>query len=214
MWLWAAVLESTCTAAARHLGILQSADDSGAVIAARPEYYGLLLFALAGSGTLLETQLSAGSVDATAYAVRTASGGLNLIVVNKDEEQNLSLTIQTGQKIGTATLQMMTGGSLAATSGVTIQSAAVNQDGSFSPATPEILIPSANLTTCSHSEAERGAYQPHLIVESEPLHGKKQGVEKDREIEKDAAILNVIKVILNGFMDSELAVSAELPEAG
>jgi hypothetical protein len=43
---------------------------------------------------------------------------------------------------------MMTGGSLAATSGVTIQSAAVNQDGSFSPATPEILIPSANLTTC------------------------------------------------------------------
>ncbi len=89
-----------------------------------------------------------GSVDATAYAVRTASGGLNLIVVNKDEVQNLSLTIQTGQKIATATLQLMTGGSLAATTGVTIQSAAVNQNGSFSPATPEILIPSANLTTC------------------------------------------------------------------
>ena len=118
------------------------------VIAARPEYYGLLLFALAGSGTLLETQLLAGSVDVTAYAVRTASGGLNLIVVNKDAVHNLSLTIQTAQKIGTATLQLMTGGSLAATSGVTIQSAAVNQDGSFAPASPEILIPSANLTTC------------------------------------------------------------------
>src|SRR5665811_771250 len=57
----------------------------------------------------------------TAYAVRTASGGLNLIVVNKDELQNLTLTIQTSQSIQTATLQSMTGSSLAATSGVTIQ---------------------------------------------------------------------------------------------
>jgi hypothetical protein len=129
-------------------GYTPIADDSGAVLAARPEYYGLLLFALAGSGTLLETQLSVGSADVTAYAVRTASGGLNLIVVNKDAVHNLSLTIQTSQKIAAATLQIMTGGSLAATSGVTIQSAAVNQDGSFAPASPETLIPSANLTTC------------------------------------------------------------------
>ena len=77
-----------------------------------------------------------GSVDATAYAVRTASGGLNLIVVNKDEVQNLSLTIQTGQKIATATLQTDDRRKPGATSGVTIQSAAVNQDGSFSPASP------------------------------------------------------------------------------
>jgi hypothetical protein len=97
---------------------------------------------------LLETRLSAGSVDATAYAVRTASGGLNLMVVNKDAVQNLSLTIEAGQKIGTATLQMMTGGSLAATSGVTIQKAAVNPDGTFAPASPETLISSASLTTC------------------------------------------------------------------
>ena len=41
-------------AVVRRLAILRSADDSGAVIAARPEYYGLLLFALAGSGTLLK----------------------------------------------------------------------------------------------------------------------------------------------------------------
>ncbi len=53
-----------------------------------------------------------------------------------------------------------------------------------------------------------------MMDESEPLHGKKQGVEKNGEIEKDAAILNVIKVVLNGFMDRELAVTAELPEAG
>jgi hypothetical protein len=130
-------------------GYTPIADHSGSVIEARPEYYGLLLFALAGPGTLLETQLSAGGVDATAYAVRTASGGLNLIVVNKDTQQNLTLTIETNQKIETAALETMAGPSLAATSGVTIQGATVNADGSFTPANPETLTPAGTQTTCS-----------------------------------------------------------------
>ena len=44
----------------RSPGYTPIADDSGGVIEARPEYYGLLLFALAGHGTLLETQLVGG----------------------------------------------------------------------------------------------------------------------------------------------------------
>ena len=130
------------------LATLRSADDSGAVIEARPEYYGLLLFTLAGAGTLLETQLSAGKVDVTAYAVRTASGGLNLMLVNKDTLQNLTLTIQTNQRIETASPQTMTGPSLAAISGVTIQGATIDTDGSFAPASPVTLTVSASQTTC------------------------------------------------------------------
>jgi hypothetical protein len=118
------------------------------VIEARPEYYGLLLFALAGTGTLLATQLSAGSVDATAYAVRTQSGGLNLIVVNKDSLQNLTLTIKASQTIQTASMQLVTGPTLAALSGVTIQGATMNKDGSFAPASPGTLTPAAGQTTC------------------------------------------------------------------
>jgi hypothetical protein len=129
-------------------GYTPISDDSGAVIEARPEYYGLLLFALAGLGTLLETQLSAGSVDVTAYAVRNPSGGLNLIVVNKDTLQNLTHTIETSQSIQTATLETMTGPSLAAISGVTIQGATVNSDGSFAPASADTLTPSGTQTTC------------------------------------------------------------------
>jgi hypothetical protein len=83
-------------------GYTPIADDDGGVIEARPEYYGLLFFTLAGTGTLLDTQLSAGSVDATAYGVRAATGGLNLVVVNKDTLQNLILTIETNQNIQTA----------------------------------------------------------------------------------------------------------------
>ncbi len=129
-------------------GYTPIADDSGAVIEARPEYYGLLLFTVAGSGTLLETHLSAGNVDVTAYALRTASGGLNLMLVNKDTLQNLTLTIQTNQRIETATAQTMTGPSLSATSGVTIQGATVSKDGSFAPASPVTLTASASQTTC------------------------------------------------------------------
>jgi hypothetical protein len=129
-------------------GYTPIADDSGAVTGARPEYYGLLLCALAGSGTLLQTQLSAGGINATGYALRTASGGLNLMLVNKDTRQNLLINIQANQKVRTASLLMMTGASLSATSGVTIQGAEVNNDGGFAPASPTSLVPSATRTTC------------------------------------------------------------------
>jgi hypothetical protein len=129
-------------------GYTPIADDSGGVIEARPEYYGLLFFSMAGPGTLLETQLSAGGVDATAYAVRSASGGLNVMLVNKDPLQNLTITIETNQRIQTATLQLMTGASLAAINGVVIQGATVNKDGSFAPVSPDTLTPSGTQTTC------------------------------------------------------------------
>jgi len=58
---------------------------------------------------LLETQLSVGSVDATAYAVRSAGGGLHVMIVNKDLLQNLTITIETNQPVQSATLQTMTG---------------------------------------------------------------------------------------------------------
>jgi hypothetical protein len=130
------------------IGYTPIADDSGAVIEARPEYYGLLLFSMTGTGTLLETILSAGNIDVTAYAVKTPSGGLNIILVNRDTLQNLTLTIQANQHIETASMQTMTGPSLAAVSGVTIQGATMNQDGTFAPASPGTLTPADGQTTC------------------------------------------------------------------
>jgi hypothetical protein len=129
-------------------GYTPIADDSGAVIEARPEYYGLFLFSLAGLGTLLATQLIAGRVEATAYALRTASGGLSVMIVNKDPIQNLIITIQTNQVIQTASQITMTGPSLAATSGVTIQGATVTKDGSFTPTNPDTLTPAGTHVTC------------------------------------------------------------------
>jgi hypothetical protein len=70
------------------------------------------------------------------------------VVVNKDTLQNMILTIETNQNIQLATLQAMTGASLAATSGVTIQSAVVNPDGTFFPHSPGTLTPVGTQTTC------------------------------------------------------------------
>jgi len=136
-------------------GYTPIADNAGSVVGARPEFYGILLFTLAGQGTLYTTQLSAGGLNVTAYAVRTSSGGLNLIVVNKDFTENLQLTAQLPQSATSATLIAMTqltsgasGPDLSATSGVTIQGASVNPDGTFSPSPAYTLNPSGAELTC------------------------------------------------------------------
>ncbi|MGP0018764.1 MAG: hypothetical protein ACLPHP_09370 [Candidatus Sulfotelmatobacter sp.] len=136
-------------------GYTPIANNGATVVEARPEFYGILMFTLAGQGTLYSTQISAGSLNVTAYAVKASSGGLNLIIVNKDLAQNLQLTAQLPQSASSATLIAMTQLSsgatapdLSATSGVTIQGASVNVDGSFSPSAAFTLSSSGSQLTC------------------------------------------------------------------
>jgi hypothetical protein len=136
-------------------GYTPIADNAGSVVGARPEFYGILLFTIAGQGTLYTTQISAGSLNVTAYAVKSSSGDLNLIVVNKDLTQNLQLTAQLPQSASSATVLTMTqltsgatAPDLSATSGVTIQNAGVNPDGTFAPAAAYTLEPSGSQLAC------------------------------------------------------------------
>jgi hypothetical protein len=136
-------------------GYTPIADSNGTVVGPRPEYYGIYLFTLAGQGTLYSTSLTTGSMNLTAYAVKTASGATNLIVVNKDSTQNLQLTIQMPASVKTATLLQMTQLSsgatapvLSATSGVTIQGATVSTSGSFSPQAAYVLTASGSQISC------------------------------------------------------------------
>jgi hypothetical protein len=129
-------------------GYTPIADDNGSVVEARPEYYGILLFTLAGPGTLLGTALSAGNLNATAYAVEASDGSLRLVIVNKDATQNLNLTIDCGRSVNSAVLMAMTGPSLSATTGVSIQGASVGVDGTFQPQNPYDLSVSDTHVTC------------------------------------------------------------------
>ena len=131
------------------------ADWNGIVQDARPEYYGILFFTLAGRGTLYATQLSAGPLNVTAYAVEAPSGNLNLVVVNKDPIQNLQLAIQLPQPAQSATLLEMTQRSegavtpeLTATQGVTIQGSPVNPGTPFAPGAAYTLTPDGSQLSC------------------------------------------------------------------
>ena len=115
-------------------------DSGGTVEELHPEYYGMLFFTLAGTGTLYTTALTAGSLNVTAYAIKTASG-LSVVLVNKDPTQNLQLTAALPQSVNTASLLGMTqlsagasGPSITATTGEAIQGATVSLGGAFTPA--------------------------------------------------------------------------------
>jgi hypothetical protein len=63
------------------------ADNNGPVVEARPQYYGMRFFTMAGQGNLLGTTVSAGGLNVSAYAVQSATGGLSVVVINKDGTQ-------------------------------------------------------------------------------------------------------------------------------
>jgi hypothetical protein len=163
-----------------------------AASSARPEFYGILLFILAGQGNLVDTQISAESLNVTAYAVKTSSGGLNLVVVNKVLTQNLQPTAQLPQTASSATLlnrTQFTGGAsgpdLSATSGVTLQGASVNPDGSFAPSAAYTLNPSRSQLRCCvpvlkrSSDSDYLGPQPHSTCDSRPLLHQ-QGLQRNR----------------------------------
>jgi hypothetical protein len=136
-------------------GYTPIADWNGVVMDVRPEYYGILFFTLAGPGTLYATQLSAGSLNVTAYAVEAPTGDLNLVIVNKDQLQNLQLTVQLPQPAESAALTAMTQLSegaaspdLTAIQGVTIQGASVNLGSTFSPAAGYTITPNGSQLNC------------------------------------------------------------------
>jgi len=114
-------------------GYTPIADNDGVVVEARPEYYGALLCTLAGQGNLLETSITAASLNTSAYTVQNSATQLSAIIVNKDMTQNLQFMATCPGSVQSATMQVLTGPALSATSGVTIQGAGMDPDGSFSP---------------------------------------------------------------------------------
>lgn len=124
---------------------------TGAIQGVRPLYYGMLMFVQAGPGKLLNTQISAGSQDASAYTIQNADGGLSVLIVNKDTAKSLKVTLSVEQHVTSGKLTIMSNahGSLSAAGGTMIQGAQVKKNGSFSPAEDLALKVTGGQTTCS-----------------------------------------------------------------
>jgi hypothetical protein len=119
------------------IGYTPIAEDRGSVVGVRPEYYGIYLFTLVGEGELHPCQCDSAGLNLTTYAVETKSGGLNIVVVNKEPRSlpvALTLTgFSRGGRLKSAAVTMITNSVLSSPTGTVIGGSAINLDGSFTP---------------------------------------------------------------------------------
>jgi hypothetical protein len=135
-------------------GYTPIADANGAVIEARPDFYGILLFALAGPGTLYDAKVTVANVSLSAYAIGAADGSTSVVLVNKDRTTGVHALVDVGKAATMARLVRLSGPALEATSGVTLGNAPVTPNGSWTPgslpAAPvagpmlDVLVPAAS----------------------------------------------------------------------
>lgn len=103
---------------------------------ARPIFYGMMLAnQLAGTQTR-EVTLSAGGIDATAYAGQNQDGW-RIAIFNKDSSRALDLTIQAPPRCRQGKVWRLVGPSLDATTGVSLAGAEVGPDLTWLPRTVE-----------------------------------------------------------------------------
>ena len=108
---------------------------------ARPIYYGMLLFAQAGAGQLLESKIDHGNAAPllTAYGLRGNSGNVRAIAFNKNLDRRVRLTIDPGEKTQRATALRLHAPRVDDTTDVTLGGAPVGTAGAWSPSRQQAL---------------------------------------------------------------------------
>jgi len=117
------------------------------VTAAAPLFYGMLLVSQAGTGSMLATKASAGSLNFTAYSIAPGDGSTNLVLVNKDATTGVNASVDVGAPVTTASAVYLRAPSLTATTGVTFAGAGVTPGGVWSPHPPYDLPVKGNVIT-------------------------------------------------------------------
>jgi len=106
---------------------------------ARPIYYGMLLFAVAGAGRLVMTQLQ-GAADGSlaAYCVKTPDGTLKLVLLNRSLDRDATLTVAV-PGVKSASVLRLNAPRADDTTDVTFGGAVVGNDGAWTPTVAESL---------------------------------------------------------------------------
>lgn len=103
----------------------------------KPEYYGMLAFAMAGKGEMLKVTLQKTPVNLSAYATRDEVGHFWVSVVNKDETRDATVEIASPAGDLSADVFRLSAPSIESTTGVTLAGAAVSANGNWTPGPPE-----------------------------------------------------------------------------
>jgi hypothetical protein len=124
---------------------------------ARPEYYGLLLFAQAGPGRLVSAKLSGTEAAPllTAYALRGEDGHLRVALFNKNEDKDVVVKISGSAGLG-ATAMRLEAPRVDDTTDVTFAGSVVGVDGRWLPLVEE-RVPSRNGLFMVHLKKASGA---------------------------------------------------------
>lgn len=113
-------------------GYTPIADNGKQVVQARPEFYGLKMFSLAGQGRVIPAMVTlASNINFTAYGVRRAGGGISALLNNKDTNHGVQVTLNLGPGVTAAQAIELTGTNLNGTNGYTLGGATINPDGSW-----------------------------------------------------------------------------------
>ena len=112
--------------------------DAAGVCSARPEYYGMLAFAMAGHGQMLKTTIDAGGINVVAYAIRDAHGAISLVAINKDLARDATIEFSAPAGFNKAEVYRLRAASANATTDVTFGGSSVAEDGTWHPAAPEL----------------------------------------------------------------------------
>jgi len=105
--------------------------DSAGIFFAKPEYYSMLFFKNGAQGMVLPCNVNAGAENVTAYASKAADGTIYVSVLNKEQQTDVAVTLQTGTSARSVTLSSLTASNLNATSGLILQGYILNPDGSM-----------------------------------------------------------------------------------
>jgi len=111
--------------------------DASGHCSARPEYYGVLAFAMAGKGELLKVDLNKGAVNLTAYATREGTGSIWLTVINSDLTRDAKVDLALPKGLSSAEGFRLAAPSAASLDHVTFAGAEVSPDGHWLPEAPE-----------------------------------------------------------------------------
>jgi hypothetical protein len=119
-------------------------DDEHGQYSAKPEYYGMLAFSLAGKGQLLKTETGQGSAGVKAYATQPDEGAMTLTLINKSAAAS-AVTVRIDGRVPAkrASAIRLLAPAIDAKTGIALGGADVSPSGAWSPAKLEIL-PVAN----------------------------------------------------------------------